>query len=625
MSQTTQVAPQRSNLAVELLDQDRRKAYLHSRPRKLMNTLARMYRPVLKNRRLVAASAAYALAAGLLPLLGVGVMHTLAGLLAAPGATPRGMLLAAGIYALGFFVLSAASTLLKNRNYTGFASLRIRLLNAALDREMTMDYGLFESPGFMDDVGGWSRALSSNNAGLEGTYHKIFEMGGTLVSALGLGALLALASPWITLAGLAFVAVTYAAQAHVSRYKHARREELSRLLRQMDNLSREAADFRAGKDLRLYDMAGRFRATFAPLLQANRKLYKAFTQREVQLSVPESLALAAIDLAGALLLARGYLSGRITMAQLVMLLTALSLFARTMQELAGQLAAIKDQTRYVDDTMDFIDADLQSRGGTGSVPGTGPVEVIFEDVSFHYPGHDKLVLEHLSLRIPAGQRCALVGVNGAGKTTLVKLLCGLYLPTQGRIFINGVDAATIPQEQLFALFGTVFQEVEPLAFTIAENVAATDRDIDRARVEQSLKTAGLWDKVCSLPRGMDSPMLKVVEEDGVILSGGENQKLMIARALYRQGTRMMVMDEPTAALDALAEQKIYQEFDSLLSGRTALFISHRLASTRFCDRIVLLDGGRITQQGTHEELVAREGLYRRMFLTQGKYYQEEQA
>ncbi len=320
-----------------------------------------------------------------------------------------------------------------------------------------------------------------------------------------------------------------------------------------------------------------------------------------------------------------YLAGGLPLAQLVMLLTALSLFARTMQEMARQLASIKDETRYVDDTMDFIDADLQSRGGEGDVPGEGPVEVTFKDVSFHYPGHDALVLEHLNLHIPAGQTCALVGVNGAGKTTLVKLLCGLYLPTGGRILINGVEAATIPQERLFSLFGVVFQEVEPLAFTIAENVAATDRCIDRARVQSCLKTAGLWDKVRSLPKGMDSPMLKVIEEDGVILSGGENQKLMIARALYRQGTRMMVMDEPTAALDALAEQRIYQEFDSLLRGRTALFISHRLASTRFCDRIVLLDGGRVAQQGTHEELIARPGLYRQMFLTQGKYYQEAQA
>ncbi len=622
MSQTT---THRRNLAVDLLDQDRRKQHLHSRPRTLPRTLARMYRPMRKNKRLVVASILYALTAGLLPLLGVGVMHTLVGLLNAPDATPRSMLLAAGMYAGAFFVLSAASALLNHYNYTSFCAQRIRLLNAALDQEMTMDYGLFENPGFKDDVAGWDRALSSNDSGLEGTYHQIFRLGGTLVSALLLGGLLAFTSPWIALIGLAFVAITYAAQAHVTHYKHERREQVSRLSRQLENLSQEAADFRAGKDLRLFDMGGRFQAAFAPLLKANRALYRVFTRREVQLSVPESLALVAIDLVGALVLVHRYLAGGLPLAQLVMLLTALSLFARTMQEMARQLASIKDETRYVDDTMDFIDADLQSRGGEGDVPGEGPVEVTFEDVSFHYPGHDALVLQHLNLHIPAGQTCALVGVNGAGKTTLVKLLCGLYLPTGGRILINGVEAATIPQERLFSLFGVVFQEVEPLAFTIAENVAATDRGIDRARVESCLKTAGLWDKVRSLPKGMDSPMLKVIEEDGVILSGGENQKLMIARALYRQGTRMMVMDEPTAALDALAEQRIYQEFDSLLRGRTALFISHRLASTRFCDRIVLLDGGRVAQQGTHEELIARPGLYRQMFLTQGKYYQEAQA
>ena len=133
----------------------------------------------------------------------------------------------------------------------------------------------------------------------------------------------------------------------------------------------------------------------------------------------------------------------------------------------------------------------------------------------------------------------------------------------------------------------------------------------------------MWEKVSGFEKGIDTPMLRVIEDDGIILSGGENQKLMIARALYRGDTRMMVMDEPTAALDALAEEKIYREFDSLLRGRTALFISHRLASTRFCDRIVVLDGGRISQAGTHDELLGQEGLYREMFLTQGKYYRQD--
>ena len=208
---------------------------------------------------------------------------------------------------------------------------------------------------------------------------------------------------------------------------------------------------------------------------------------------------------------------------------------------------------------------------------------------------------------------------------MVKLITGLYQPTKGQILINGIDTRTIAQRELFSLFGVVFQEVQPLALTIAENVAAADIDIDRDRVVDCLKQAGLWEKVSSLPKGIDSPVLKVVEDDGIIFSGGENQKLAIARALYRKDSLMMIMDEPTAALDALAEEKIYREFDSILSGKTALFISHRLASTRFCDRIVLLDGGSISQEGTHDELIGQEGLYKRMFTAQGKYYQEDKG
>jgi ABC-type multidrug transport system fused ATPase/permease subunit len=618
-----QTARVRKNLAIDLLDKEVRKQYLHTEKHSLFDILKVMYRPVLKNRKIVAASFGYALTNGVLPLLSVFIVDLLVRLLTQEDATPQRLILAAGVYALVFFLCTSVSSQLKHRNYSYFMDLRIRYMNKAMEQFMIMDYGLFENPSFLDDAGKWSRSLQSNNTGLEGTYHRIFEMGGTFISALLLGALLTLVSPWIALVGVVFVIVFYLVQKNITVYKHDHREELQRTLRRTQHFTEESSDFRYGKDMRLFQMESRFQQAFNPLLSAYEKLYKAFTMRELQLSFLESAALVLVDVVSFLVLVSQAHAGHISTAEFVMLLTAVTLFTQTIQLLAQGLAFVKSETLYFGDTIDFVEADLVSRGGEGQIPGQGPIAIEFRNVSFHYPGSDTMVLENLSFEIHPGEKCALVGVNGAGKTTLVKLITGLYQPTEGEILINGVNAATVPQEQLFSLFGVVFQEVQPLALTIAENIAAADENIDRDRVVESLKKAGLWDKVSGLPKSIDSPMLKVIEDDGVVFSGGENQKLAIARALYRERTRMMIMDEPTAALDALAEERIYRQFDEILSGKTALFISHRLASTRFCDRIILLDGGCIVQQGTHDELVKEEGLYRTMFLTQGKYYQNK--
>jgi len=609
----------RKNLAIDLLDKQVRKQYLHTEKHGLFDMLKAMYRPVLKNRKIVAASVVYAIANGALPLLSVFIVSVLVRLLAQPEATPQKLIIAAGIYAVAFFVCTILSTQLKNRNYSYFMKLRIGFMNDAMEQFMIMDYGLFENTSFLDDASNWQRSLQSSEAGLEGTYHKIFELGGTLVSVVLLGALLLTVNPLIAIVGILFVIIFYLVQKNITLYKHKRREELQKIRRRTSNYTEKASDFRYGKDMRLFRMESRFQQAFDPLLKAYEKLYKIFTLRELQLSFLESATLVLVNVISLLALISKAHAGTLTTAEFVMLLTAVTVFTQSIQVLAQGFAYVKSETLYYGDTIDFLKADLVSTGGENKV--FGPITIELKDVSFSYPGSDVLVLEHLNLKIQAGERCALVGVNGAGKTTLVKLITGLYQPTSGQIFINDVDAATIPQEDLFSLFGVVFQEVQPLALTIAENVAAMDIGIDRKRVIESLEKAGLWEKVSSLPKGIDSPMLKVIHDDGIILSGGENQKLSIARALYRQGTRMMIMDEPTAALDALAEQKIYQDFDAILSEKTALFISHRLASTRFCDRIILLDGGCIAQQGTHDELLKEEGLYKTMFLTQGKYYQ----
>ena len=233
------------------------------------------------------------------------------------------------------------------------------------------------------------------------------------------------------------------------------------------------------------------------------------------------------------------------------------------------------------------------------------------------------MLHDVSLSIKPGEKLAVVGLNGAGKTTLVKLLTRLYEPTKGSIRVGGAEAAQVKKEAYFRLYSALFQEVRVFAVTVAENVAMQPADVlDRARVERCLRLAGLWEKIESLPKGMDTMLLKNVDLYGTELSGGQNQRLALARALYKDAP-LVVLDEPTAALDPLAEADLYERFAELVDGRTAVFISHRLSSTRFCDRIILMEDGRIAEMGTHDELMALDGRYAQLFRVQAQYYQEE--
>lgn len=259
-----------------------------------------------------------------------------------------------------------------------------------------------------------------------------------------------------------------------------------------------------------------------------------------------------------------------------------------------------------------------------TIPNSDSYTFTFENVTFCYE-NGKPLFENLNLTIHGGEKIALVGANGAGKTTLVKLMSGLYKPKSGRILINGVDISKVNPKEVLKLTGIVFQEAKVFSESISENVSCEVKSkTDNNKVDKSLKAAGLYEDVQKLIKKQDTILTKNLEKSGVELSGGQYQKLMLARALYKNA-QVLILDEPTAALDPLAEADMYLRYNEFTKGKTSLFISHRLSSTQFCDRVIFLEKGKIKQDGIHEQLVKEEGPYKEMFMAQAHYYQEDAA
>jgi len=283
---------------------------------------------------------------------------------------------------------------------------------------------------------------------------------------------------------------------------------------------------------------------------------------------------------------------------------------------AGELA---NNNPYLEEVLKFLETPSKIYQGKLPLAQGGNYEIEFRNVSFKYPGSDKYALKNLSMKLNIGQRLAVVGMNGSGKTTMIKLLCRLYDPTEGHITLNRVDIKAYDYDQYLSIFGVVFQDFELLPFTLGQNIA-TDVDYDKDKALETLTLAGFGDKLDKMPKGLDTYIYKNFEEDGVEVSGGEAQKIALARALYKNSP-FIILDEPTAALDPIAEYAIYSTFNEIVEDKTAVYISHRLSSCRFCDDIAVFHEGELVQRGNHDALVENEsGKYKELWDAQAQYY-----
>lgn len=321
---------------------------------------------------------------------------------------------------------------------------------------------------------------------------------------------------------------------------------------------------------------------------------------------------------------RHVLQGSIEIGQVLMQYAAITGLILALSELAQIWTDLRNNNEHLINFFAYMDLPEEKDRVSDVTAGENIVvdSIRFEGVSFAYPDTDRIVLQDVSFEIKGGESLALVGQNGSGKSTLIKLLCGFYKPIEGRILLNDRDVREYPPQEYRKYLSTVFQDFTLFAFTLGENVAAAHK-YSKERMEAALKQAGLEEKYKKLPKGLLQCVTNAFEEDGVNLSGGESQKLAIARALYKDAP-VMILDEPTAALDPYAEAEIYQQFQQLAEGKTLISVSHRLSSCRMCDRILVLEDGRLIQSGTHAELLQdTQGRYCEMWEKQAGYYVAE--
>lgn len=589
----------------------------------LIPTLKRMLQNAMQqNPRLFLLCGLYTIAAAVYPFLAVMLPKLILGELQKGTQAMPGMVMQ---IVAGYFVLAGTigflRVFLKSLPYSKISLLRLDYVRLTSVKVMEMAYAHTEDAAFMQKYDKAFIATQSNDNGVEGIYHKLYEMPAVLMAAVALSVFIGRLSVWVLLG----LCLNLAAIVWISRKSHSfryeKKEEEAGRRRKVNYYNHVSGDFTYGKDIRMYGMKNRILNNASKEIQSYKKLNSLLAAKEYRLGF---IGLAAMLLGDVLtygtLISRTI--GGMSIADFSMYLTAALTLSTYLKQAAEQLSFVVNEGQYVHEMYRFLDEDMGERGGNRQAIVGDTLEIVFDDVSFRYPGTEKYIFRHLNLTIHKGERLAIVGINGAGKSTLVKLMMGLFDVTEGEIRINSIPIREFDKKALYSMFSAVFQDINILAFTVRENVAGSLDNIDDERVDKALEQVGMTEVVEALPGKTRQMMLKVIDEDGAMLSGGQNQKLAIARALYKDAN-MVVMDEPTAAIDPLAEAEIYENFNSLVKGKTAVYISHRLASTRFCDHIALFDNDGLKEYGTHEELMERRGSYYEMFTVQGKYYTQD--
>lgn len=524
---------------------------------------------------------------------------------------------------LGYIIIQALGHI---RNST-LGIYRYKMTDLVTRKQLSMFYQTYEQKKVRDLANRASNATQMWD-GVQPLTDIVYNGFGMLENLLGyilFGSVISFASPWLVPILTVAPIVNILSVKAYNKWEYAHRSKMTDLNQKLGHVEELPDDFAAAKDIRIYSMASWLRECYRDLSDQRSKWDRNVVKKSFLSRIADLVVILIRDGGAYALLIHMFYSGKIGIDEFVLYFAAISSFASWVGGIISCWNKANTVSLKLCDFRDFVDYPEYDGSGIAKAAdhmNTVP-EIEFKNVSFRYDGAEQDTIHDLSLKIKSGEKLALVGLNGAGKTTLVKLLCGLYRPTSGEIFFNSIPLSDFKREDYYKLISPVFQEIRTAFFSLAETVSGkSTSETDLEKAETCMRQAGLGAKIDALPDGIHTKLNKKVHENGIELSGGEAQKLMLARALYKDAP-LLILDEPTAALDPIAESKIYNEFNVMAKNKTSLFISHRLASTSFCDRIILLKNGNITEEGTHQELMGANGTYKGLFDIQSCWYKED--
>lgn len=528
-----------------------------------------------------------------------------------------------------FFVLQIFATMSKTYVTTEMCwrplLVRMKMILHMNKKAMTIDFKNLEDPDVMDCYQKASNAVGGDGQGFQALITEIRYFLENVTIVLAGMIIVGTMNIYISLLMLALAFADFLLSNKINKTaKKTVWDPLAPWWRKSDYMVQASSDFSYAKDIRMFNLKKWLISKHEEVNRVRKDAAVRDTRLwSIYVVVSEVLWIVCQILTYAWLI-YSILNGKMSIANFSLYLTSAATFFNNFNTLLNRLSTFLSRSREIDDLRSFLDLDKDIDENEGeNVPEYDTYEFTFENVSFRYPRSERYALKNLNLTLQGGKRLAVVGLNGAGKTTMIKLLLRLYEPTEGRILLNGIDVRTYNKANYYKLFAPVFQDILMFAFPLSQNVSMKEEEgTDPALVEKCIREAGLSAKLDSLPNGIDTQMLKIIYDDGIDMSGGEKQKLALARALYKQAP-VVVLDEPTSALDALAEAKLYEDFDKMIGNKTAVYISHRLSSTRFCSAVAMFADGEMKEYGTHEELLAKGGAYAELFRVQARYYLEE--
>ena len=526
------------------------------------------------------------------------------------------------VFSAAIFLLMTARSYINNNTMIERTWVRTQIIKSMVRKSCKTSYPNRQNPEVRKLQQGADVAISGNS---EATEHVWTTLTDLLTNVLGFIIYLVLLSELNLILAAIVVATTvlgFFVGKHIRGWGWRHREEGNGYRNKIWYVAQEAEDLAFAKDIRIFGLKN----WMDELYDGAVRLFDDFIARREKIYLWADLldlVLSFLRNGIAYLYLISYtLRNGLPASDFLLYFAAISGFTSWVTGILSQMTQLHKECQGISTVLEYIEYPEPFRfEGGRPIPVSDSYELTLENVTFRYPETDKNLFENLNLTIRPGEKLAIVGLNGAGKTTLVKILCGFYDPTEGRVLLNGIDIREFNRQEYYRLLSAVYQDFSLMDTTIAENIAVQTENIDEKRVRDCLDKAGLMDFVDSLPQGLDSHVGRDVYLDGILFSGGQTQRLVLARALYKDGP-ILVLDEPTAALDPIAENDIYMKYNEMTTGKTSLFISHRLASTRFCDRIIFLADGKIAEEGTHNELLALDGEYAKLYEVQSRYYQE---